>query len=182
MLPSVFHFWRKALSTWFWERVMGVSNTVQMMLSKQGGVVRDPSYLKKWLRFSGSMERTSMLVIFMDWPVGGGGGNTNFSKSSEEKMGAHETHLHTWFSPGLQWNHCSTCSQNVHPRNKENSMKHGNENFKPPECDRKKNVSSWNCFRSIKNYNSQSPKPQVSSIDTKRSLCSSFQGLGDIQI
>lgn len=25
----------------------------------------------------------------------GGGGNTNFSKSSEEKMGAHETHLHT---------------------------------------------------------------------------------------
>lgn len=55
--------------TWLCERVMGVSNTVHMMLSKQGGVVRDPSYLKKWLRFSGSMERTSMFEMCMDWPV-----------------------------------------------------------------------------------------------------------------
>lgn len=44
---------------------MGVSNTVQRMLSKHGGVVREPWYLKKWLRFSGSIERTSRLEMFM---------------------------------------------------------------------------------------------------------------------
>lgn len=51
-----------------WESVMGVSNTVHRMLSKHGGVVRDPSYLKKLERFSGSMERTFKVEIFIDCP------------------------------------------------------------------------------------------------------------------
>lgn len=67
------------------------------------------------------MERTSMFDMFMVWPVRIKENSVMFGSNAKIKDGSSlcaATHLHTWFCPGWRWNHCSRCSQNVHPERK----------------------------------------------------------------